>query len=339
MSISESSVDRCHFPLGLLLHIISTTWSLPLTERERVGIMTSWLLVSKHWNRLTAQVVFKNVHVPNETYYHWHRKFIQEGSPIFDEEMRYHARTNCYSITFACEYRVKLPSHRYPRYDSVPYLREGHLDIFTGLCDVGVKYINSDFCDLDRDWWVYFVPDQAAAVFPNLATVWLDGEKVQTLISEPVDADAFRKFRALPESGPEREEGIDAFALNLLRILLAPEPEKSWEDRCEQTLKVLVMEAAEEFAKETGRTLSAGSSRRESCYMCDSWPEVVAMLEMVAGWYGYSGVIDSSMSKHIRRRTVKDYRTVGTNCMHASHPILLTSDATLWLEDRREAGT
>ncbi|TFK37233.1 hypothetical protein BDQ12DRAFT_753294, partial [Crucibulum laeve] len=233
----------------------------------------------------------------------------QEGCPIFDQEMRCHARDNCYSITFAHEDSVKQPSHRYPRFDAVPYLREGQLNALTGLREVGVNYINSMPRFLDRDWWIYFVPEQvhtvwllhitdetrtkidenfrmvrmhtlwptyhytreitgvrtlhvcgmespecfaAAAVFPNLATLWLDGKKIFT--ARTIDPDAFRKFRALHESGPEREEGIGAFATHLMRVICIT-IEEPHSDQFEEILKVFAKQAPEEFAKETMRIL------------------------------------------------------------------------------------
>ncbi|TFK31198.1 hypothetical protein BDQ12DRAFT_672051 [Crucibulum laeve] len=124
------------------------------------------------------------------------------------------------------------------------------------------------YCDLDRDWWIYFVPEQVHTIRllyiteEARTTAGENFQRVYTATSWP----SYHYSReptgvhTLHVSGLELEDCFHAAAIfpNVSAVWLDGKrvPASISENPLEETLKLLAKEAPEEFAKETVRMLS-----------------------------------------------------------------------------------
>jgi hypothetical protein len=90
-------------PVEIIESIISRSWLLPLSAKDRDTFITSSTLVNKTWATAFMKISLKDVHIPNPRYAEQYLRILRNESPVYAEHPQILPDLLCTSLSFTLD--------------------------------------------------------------------------------------------------------------------------------------------------------------------------------------------------------------------------------------------
>ncbi|KAG6910024.1 hypothetical protein DXG01_013748 [Tephrocybe rancida] len=156
---------RVQLPTELLEKIILDAWSSPLSNEDRITLMTSSALVSTTWKSIFCRISHKDVHIPSPAYLFRFTAALAGHSPLFLDDPSL-PRSLCQSITIKIPATAKKSSTKDNEeppmgktLTELLYFLDGILEA-PNLRTLRIEYENMGFDDIFVCWRFAHFPEQ-----------------------------------------------------------------------------------------------------------------------------------------------------------------------------------
>ncbi|KAF8992245.1 hypothetical protein BDQ17DRAFT_1432556 [Cyathus striatus] len=176
------SSPQSHMPYlytELQEEIISSLWGLSLSAEERKHIISSLLLVNKHWKNTLLICTLREIHFTSRGQYLWYRHVTKNGNITF-------ADCNPKMIEEVCKSIILDASNTSCMTDKFNWLNWNTLPAphFLNIHRVCVNSVNVQCLGLEGGWgWVKHIPQQV----DTLELTFIDGEALESRDNSDID--------------------------------------------------------------------------------------------------------------------------------------------------------
>ncbi|KAF8993078.1 hypothetical protein BDQ17DRAFT_1431945 [Cyathus striatus] len=169
--------------------IISKLWNLPLTTRERKHIISSVILINKHWKSVFLKCAFRDIHFTSEGHYQWYQNITKNGYFTF-LDCTAQCPEDCQSITLnASDALINKNTVMFSWIDWNIFPAQ----YFQNIHRISVNNVDIQCLGLEGRWgWVKNIPEQVnilelGVVAKNVAVEYDACKPVESNIDSWID--------------------------------------------------------------------------------------------------------------------------------------------------------